>query len=117
MVALGVGTLATVLRAGADIADYENFLLLIGSVFVPLLGVLVVDYFLVSRRSGTSASTHRLGGPCWCPGCWASSPTSSSTPARSGWWAHWARVAGWLHFTPTVWMSASIISFAVAALA
>ena len=30
-------------RARPDINDYENFLILIGSVFVPLLGVLVVD--------------------------------------------------------------------------
>src|SRR5919204_563224 len=42
---IGAG-LALILRN----ADYESFLLLIGSVFVPLLGVVAADYFIV--RSG-----------------------------------------------------------------
>src|SRR3954467_4827404 len=48
--AVAVGTLATVLGLALNISDYQNFLLLIGSIFVPLLGVLAVDYFLISRR-------------------------------------------------------------------
>ncbi len=34
---------------GAAALAYENFLLLIGSAFIPLLGVLISDYFLVRR--------------------------------------------------------------------
>ncbi|MGH2554378.1 MAG: purine-cytosine permease family protein [Actinomycetota bacterium] len=38
------------LRQGAAIVSYESFLFLLGSVFVPLFGVFVADYFLLGRR-------------------------------------------------------------------
>jgi hypothetical protein len=39
-------------------------------------------------------------------------------PGYLGWWSReWLHVDSWLHFTPTSWMSASLISFGVAALA
>ena len=41
--------LATVLALFLNIADYENFLVLLGSVFVPMFAVLAVDFFLLSR--------------------------------------------------------------------
>src|SRR5580658_10169820 len=47
------GVIAAATTAGAlwlDIADYENFLDLIGSVFVPMAAVLITDYFIVSGR-------------------------------------------------------------------
>lgn len=50
VVALVVGTGATALAMAFNIGNYESFLSLIGSVFVPLFGVLVVDYFAPSRR-------------------------------------------------------------------
>jgi len=38
-------------------------------------------------------------------------------PGYVGWWVdRWASVQSWLHFTPQTWMSASVLSFAVAAL-
>jgi len=48
--ALVVGAVATVSALALNISDYENFLLLIGSVFVPLLGVLVVGRVLRLRE-------------------------------------------------------------------
>ncbi|HET9081300.1 MAG TPA: cytosine permease, partial [Trebonia sp.] len=55
------GVIAAATTAGAlwlNIADYENFLTLIGSVFVPLSAVLIADYFVVSRgRWDLSAAT------------------------------------------------------------
>ena len=45
-------TIASVATAGAlflNIADYENFLDLIGSVFVPMSAVLVIDFFILSK--------------------------------------------------------------------
>ena len=47
--AVGVGLLATIGALAFNSSDYENFLILIGSLFVPLLGVLVIDYFVLSR--------------------------------------------------------------------
>ena len=47
------GVITALTTAGAlwlNIADYENFLTLLGSVFVPMSAVLIVDYFAVTRR-------------------------------------------------------------------
>ncbi len=41
--------LATVLALFLNIADYENFLTLLGSVFVPMFAVLAVDFFVLSK--------------------------------------------------------------------
>jgi nucleobase:cation symporter-1, NCS1 family len=46
---LGLGALAYLLALGLDVTQYEDFLLLIGSVFVPLFGVLAADYFVIRR--------------------------------------------------------------------
>lgn len=37
-------------RPGEGVFAFENFLFLLGSVFVPLFGVFVADYFLLARR-------------------------------------------------------------------
>ena len=55
---LGIAAVATVLAAWLTMERYEAFLFLIGSVFVPLFGILTADYFILSRgapsgRSGT----------------------------------------------------------------
>jgi len=50
--ALVVGVCAVVLVIGwlVPLAQYESFLLLIGAAFVPLLGVLLADYFVLRGR-------------------------------------------------------------------
>jgi putative hydroxymethylpyrimidine transporter CytX len=45
----GLGAAAVVLALVFDVTRYEDFLLLIGAVFVPLFGVLAADYFVVRR--------------------------------------------------------------------
>ena len=42
------------LRPTVALGNYESFLFLLGSVFVPLFGVFVADYFLLRSRSGPS---------------------------------------------------------------
>ncbi|MDB5982747.1 MAG: codB 1 [Pseudomonas sp.] len=49
--ALGIGVLCTLIACFAPLAQYQNFLLLIGSVFAPLFGVVLVDHFILRRRS------------------------------------------------------------------
>jgi purine-cytosine permease-like protein len=116
--ALVVGTLATVGGLALNIKDYENFLLVIGSVFTPLLGVLLVDWFVVSRQEWDLSEAARLRWGtlvAWLLGFVA---YQMINPGYVESWARiWRHVDTWAHFTPTSWMSASIISFAVAALA
>jgi len=118
VLALALGGIATVLALAIDIYDYESFLLLLGSVFVPLFGVFVVDYFGRSRRPwdlSETAPTRWVMLLPWLIGCCAYQLVN---PGYVGWWSSmWTHVDDRLHFTPTSWMSASIISFVVAALA
>lgn len=48
--ALAIGALCTLIALFAPLAEYQNFLLLIGSVFAPLFGVVLVDHFILRRR-------------------------------------------------------------------
>ncbi len=49
--ALAIGVICTVIACVAPLAQYQNFLLLIGSVFAPLFGVVLVDHFILRRRA------------------------------------------------------------------
>jgi putative hydroxymethylpyrimidine transporter CytX len=60
-----IGALAMVLAATIPLAQYESFLLLIGAVFVPLLGMWVADYFLLRGRHYDLAELYRIGGSYW----------------------------------------------------
>ena len=113
VLAVAVGTLATVLTLALSIDDYYNFLVLLGSVFVPLLGVFAVDYFVISRRNwdlGERSRPRWLMITPWVAGFVA---YQLINPGSIGWWARlWAHVR-W--FDVQTWMSASLLSFAVAA--
>jgi nucleobase:cation symporter-1, NCS1 family len=117
--AVVIGTIATlgalVLHLGND---YQSFLGLIGSVFVPLSAVFVVDYFILGRAGAwnvsESAPSRWLMVLPWLLGFVV---YQLINPGYLGWWSRaWGDVASWLHFTPASWMSASLLSFAVAAL-
>lgn len=76
----GVGLGCLVLALVFDVTQYEAFLLLVGSVFVPLFGVLATDYFLVRKgydpeallrpgeRTGVSAGVSWRGIAAWAGG-------------------------------------------------
>ncbi len=67
-VAVGIGAVVAILAAALPLADYEWFLLLIGSVFVPLFGILAADYFIVRRRNYATAELFRSDGIYWYHG-------------------------------------------------
>ncbi|MBA1202891.1 putative hydroxymethylpyrimidine transporter CytX [Pseudomonas capeferrum] len=48
--AFAIGALCTLIACLAPLAQYQNFLLLIGSVFAPLFGVVLMDHFVIRRR-------------------------------------------------------------------
>ncbi|MGC3998374.1 MAG: cytosine permease [Anaeromyxobacter sp.] len=117
-VAVAVGVLATLLALGTEIVQYEGFLFLLGSVFVPLYAVLLVDYFLLRRRRwdvGDQAPPRPLMMLPWLAGFVA---YQLLNPGSVPWWSEvWQRAQGALHVAPPSWLSASITSFVVAALA
>jgi putative hydroxymethylpyrimidine transporter CytX len=116
VLAVAVGTLATVLALALDVNDYANFLLLIGSVFVPLLGVLAVDYFLVSRRRWDLSETAPTRWSMLLPWLAGFAAYQLVNPGSIGWWSkQWGRLDDALAFSPPSWLSASLLSFAVAA--
>jgi NCS1 family nucleobase:cation symporter-1 len=113
------GMIAALTTAGAlwlSIADYENFLTLIGSVFVPMSAVLIADYFVVSRRRWDLSPTARSRWLMLLP--WAAGFVTYQliNPGYVSWWVSaWTSFGRAIGFTPASWMSASILSFAVAA--
>ena len=117
LLAILVGSIATVLALALQIDDYANFLALLGSVFVPLTACLLVDYFAGSRHHydvTERAPSRPLMVLPWLAGVVVYQLVN---PGYVGWWVdRWATVQSWLHFTPRTWMSASVLSFVVAAL-
>ncbi|MCU4183946.1 cytosine permease [Acidiferrimicrobium sp. IK] len=109
-----LGVVTTVAALWFHIADYQNFLSLIGSVFVPMFGVLVVDFFVVSRdrwdlSEGSPARWARL-----VPWALGFVTYQLINPGYVSWWVSgWAAVNRALGFTPAGWMSASLCSLAV----
>ncbi|MDR5749858.1 MULTISPECIES: putative hydroxymethylpyrimidine transporter CytX [unclassified Caballeronia] len=50
MLSAAFGALCTLVALVVEMGKYQNFLLLIGSVFAPLFGVVLADHFIVRRR-------------------------------------------------------------------
>jgi NCS1 family nucleobase:cation symporter-1 len=113
-----VGAVATGLALATDITQYENFLFLIGSVFVPLFAVLVIDYYVLGHRRwdlGTQAPHRPAMAFAWLLGFATYQLANPGTVP--GWSDAWLRIRAALGWTPPGWLSASVASFAVAAVA
>ncbi len=65
---LAAGGVVLLLALMVPLVQYESFLLLIGSVFVPLLGVVTADYFLLRSRRYDLEALYQEGGPYWYTG-------------------------------------------------
>jgi nucleobase:cation symporter-1, NCS1 family len=111
--------IAAVTTAGAlflTISDYENFLILLGSVFVPMSAVLIVDFFILAKGHWDLSPQARTRWLMLLP--WAAGFVTYQliNPGYVSWWVSaWTRFAETIGFTPQAWMSASICSFVVAA--
>jgi putative hydroxymethylpyrimidine transporter CytX len=111
-----IGGAAIVLALLIDINAFQNFLLLLGSVFVPMFAVFVVQYFVYSGWKiwdSTQTAPSRLGLLLpWVLGFMAYQLVNpGSIPA---WASMWHRVGDGLHFAAPSWVSASLFSFVVA---
>jgi putative hydroxymethylpyrimidine transporter CytX len=113
------GVIAVLTTAGAlwlNIADYESFLTLIGSVFVPMSAVMIADYFVPAGRRWDLSAAARSRWLMLLP--WAAGFVTYQliNPGTVSWWATaWTSFGHGIGFTPANWMSASILSFCVAA--
>jgi putative hydroxymethylpyrimidine transporter CytX len=116
LLAVTIGAVATVLALVFDIASYQNFLLLIGSIFVPMFAVFVVHYFVYSgwrRWDSTEVAPSRVGLLVpWLLGFVAYQMVNPGQIPR--WIAIWHGFNSSLHFAPPTWLSASLFSFVVA---
>ena len=65
LVVLLVGAVGLGLAAILTMGQFFDFLLLIGSVFVPLFGILAADYFVLRRRRLVVEELYRPGGAYW----------------------------------------------------
>lgn len=110
---LGIGLAVLVAAWIVPLVQYESFLLLIGSAFVPLLGLLAADYFVLRGGRYAVDELFQTGGTYWY---------------TAG--VHWAAVATWAVGVATYltiagvpalgitglapWLGASLPSFVVA---
>lgn len=117
VLALVVGALTTALALALNIRDYQSFLYLLGSVFVPMFAVFAVDYYLLRRRHAWNVSAQAPARSSmllpWLAGFVAYQLVN---PGSVSWWVRaWTAVRDAIGFTPATWMSASVVSFMVAA--
>jgi nucleobase:cation symporter-1, NCS1 family len=110
---LGASALATAGALAIDMRSYQRFLLLLGAVFVPLLGVLVADWLL---RGAHYSREDVFEGPAVRPGpiaAWLGGFVAYewlSQPADLGFWTRWLS-----HLpTPSYAVGASVPGFVVA---
>jgi NCS1 family nucleobase:cation symporter-1 len=65
---VGLGAACFLVAVFVDITRYQNFLYLIGSVFVPLFGMLAADFFVLKRRRYRVEEFYRVKGAYWYTG-------------------------------------------------
>jgi len=78
-IVLGISAIVLVIALAIPLAQYESFLLLIGSIFIPLFGVLAADYFVLRNRQYQADELLRGDGAYAFTGG-----------------VHWAGIATWL---------------------
>jgi len=87
------------LRLDDAVGSYESFLFLLGSVFVPLFGVFVADYFLLGRRGRrTRAPVNAAAFVSWIMGFLIYQWSWTVPPGLEGWRTAMNTLFGeWLH--------------------
>ena len=116
VVAVVIGVIATGLAGFLDFGQYQSFLFLIGSVFVPLFAVAAADFLLVSQQRWDVSATARLR---WAPlVAWAGGFVAYQLvyPGTVGGWADfWSAVDAAIGFVPPTWLGSSVAAIAVSA--
>jgi NCS1 family nucleobase:cation symporter-1 len=117
ILAIAVGVISTAVALSLNVVGYESFLFAIGAVFVPLFAVVLVDWFLVSKGQWDLSETSKLRAWTLIPWAIGFIVYQLINPGSAPLWSKlWINIDTAIHFTPANWMSASILSFLVAAL-
>jgi purine-cytosine permease-like protein len=109
-----IGVTATLLAGLLNFGQYQSFLFLIGSVFVPLYAVAAVDFFFVSRQRWDVSTTSPLRvAPviAWACGFVAYQLVYPGTVP--GWADFWTWLDGRIGFVPPGWLGSSVAAIAV----
>jgi nucleobase:cation symporter-1, NCS1 family len=117
IVAVIIGVIAILLAGLLDFSQYQSFLFLIGSVFVPLFAVAAVDFFAVSGRRwdvGDRARLRAVPVIAWACGFVAYQLVYPGTVP--GWADLWTAVAGTIGFTAPSWLGSSVAAILVGGL-
>ena len=117
IIAVLIGVTATLLAGLLDFGQYQSFLFLIGSVFVPLYAVAAVDFLVVSRQRWDLSTTSRLRvAPviAWACGFVAYQLVYPGTVP--GWADFWTSVNATVGFTPPGWLGSSVAAIVVGGL-
>jgi len=118
IVAVTIGALATLLAGLLDFSQYQSFLFLIGSVFVPLVAVAAADFFFVSsQRWDVSASSRFRIAPVIAWACGFAAYQMVYPGTVPGWADFWTSVNQSIGFTPPTWLGSSVAAIVVGGLA
>ncbi|HEX4017062.1 MAG TPA: cytosine permease [Frankiaceae bacterium] len=111
IVAAVVGAGATAVGLLIDLTQYESYLYLIGSVFVPLFGVFAVSYYVLQRGLWDVSESARGRWLMTLP--WLAGFVSYQlvNPGAVSWWK-----GIWPAWTAPSWLSATLVSLLVSAL-
>ena len=109
---IAIAVVATSLAGWLTMERYESFLFLIGSVFVPLFGVFVADRYFGDGDRPESPGVRVAPLVAWIVGVLVYHWVAPSGPA---WWVDWLAGIATPLATTYPWLSASLLSFVVAA--
>lgn len=65
---IGLGIICFLIALALDITQYESFLFLIGSFFIPAFGIVAADYFVLRRRQYATDQLYRANSTYWYKG-------------------------------------------------
>jgi NCS1 family nucleobase:cation symporter-1 len=117
IVAVLIGVTATLLAGLLDFGQYQSFLFLIGSVFVPLYAVASVDFFVVSRQRWDVSATSRLrAAPVVAWACGFAAYQLVYPGTVPGWADFWTWINTSIGFVPPGWLGSSVAAIVVGGL-
>jgi nucleobase:cation symporter-1, NCS1 family len=117
IIAVIIGVTATLLAGLLDLGQYQSFLFLIGSVFVPLYAVAAVDFFVVSRQRWDVSATSRLRvAPVIAWACGFTAYQLVYPGTVPGWADFWTWVGGSIGFVTPGWLGSSVAAIVVGGL-